>query len=257
MKRHSVKGLCPLCQQERKLVRSHIIPEFFVRAIRNEDGRALGFWSSRPLARFVQQAFTYRLLCAGCDNFLNTEYETPFLAFWRQAVPGVAWGRNYLLTVPDYARFKIFLLSVLWRAGVCRDGEFARVDLGGHEPVLRHMIRNCDPLSIHDFPILGAMLLVPDSLQITHTLISPYATEWEGSRGYMIGFGSCLWHFLLRREPLHQRAHEWILMEDGRIGFPLLHLNQLGNVNSIFNGYLEVATAKGWRIPWLNNDSAA
>src|SRR5207244_3206315 len=137
-----LKGLCPLCRNERQLIRSHIIPEFFLRAVQDEHGRALAIPGSPGPARLVQQAFMHRLLCADCDGFLNVEYEIPFLAFWRQAVPAIAWGHNYLLTVPDYARFKLLLLSVLWRAGVCRQGAFARVDLLEHEPTLRHMLVN-------------------------------------------------------------------------------------------------------------------
>jgi len=192
----------------------------------------------------------YPLLCAACDGFLNTEYETHFLAFWREAVPGIAWGPNYLLTVPNYANFKLFLLSILWRAGVCREGEFSKVDLGEHESTLRNMLKNRQALSMHDFPIFAALLLVPDSLQVAHTLVSPFATEFDGSRGYMIGFGGCLWHFMLRREPLPSWTHDVILAEDGRIGLTVIHLNQLGNIDRSFRDYIELATAKGWRNPW-------
>lgn len=246
------RGLCPLCQTEQKLIRSHIIPEFFLRAVQDENGRALAIHGSPRPARLVQQAFMHRLLCAECDGFINTEYEVPFLAFWREAVPGIAWGRNYLLAVPDYARFKLLLLSVLWRSGVCTEGAFAKVDLAQHEPELRHMILKREPRSMHDFPIFGALLLAPESLQVAHTLISPFATTWNESRGYMIGFGGCLWHFVLRHEPLEQSAHEWILREDGRVGFPAIHLNQLGNIDRSFRGYVELATTKGWRDPWQN-----
>jgi hypothetical protein len=246
----AMEGICPLCQKHGKIIRSHIIPEFFRRAVSDEDGRAVVIHGALRPARMVQQAFMHPLLCAECDGFVNTEYEMPFLAFWRQAAPGLAWGRNYLLTVPDYARFKLFLLSVLWRAGVCRVGAFAKVDLQECEPVLRDMLLNRDALSMHDFPIFGALLLVPESLQVAHTLVSPVSTEFEGSRGYMIGFGGCLWHFMLRREPLPVWAHEWILMEDGRIGLPTIHLNQLGNIDRTFKDYIELATSKGWRNPW-------
>jgi|SRR5215212_888289 len=245
-----MKGVCPLCGNERKLILSHIIPEFFLRAILDEDGRALAIRGSPRPARLVQQAFMHRLLCAECDGFINSEYEIPFLAFWRQAVPGVVFGSNYLLTVPDYAKFKLLLLSVLWRAGVCRDGAFERVQLGEHESTLRHMLLNREPLSTHDFPIFGALLLAPESLKVVHTLISPFATEWEGSRGYMIGFGGCLWHFILRREPLAEWTHKWILNEGGRIGFPAIHLNQLCAIDRTFKGYVHLALEKGWRDPW-------
>ena len=250
MNSRKIRGVCPLCQHEHEIIRSHIIPEFFLRAVQDDEGRALAIRGTPSPARIVQQAFMHPLLCAECDNFLNVEYEIPFLNFWREAVPGIAWGRNYILTVPNYTKFKLLLLSVLWRAGVCHDGAFKDVTLGNYEPTLRRMLLTGTPLSMHDFPIFGALLLVPGSLQIAHTLISPFATEWEGSRGYMIGFGGCIWHFVLRRKPLTPWAHEWILMDDGRIGFPLLHVDQLGNVDRSFRGYIQLAREKGWRDPW-------
>jgi hypothetical protein len=112
------------------------------------------------------------------------------------------------------------------------------------------MLRKREPLSMHDFPIFGSLLLVPESLQVTHTLVSPFETEWEGSKGYMIGFGGCLWHFVLRREPLEQWNHEWILMEDGRIGLPTIHANDLRPIDRTCRDYAHLAVSKGWRDPW-------
>jgi hypothetical protein len=245
-----MKNICPLCRQERQIVRSHIIPEFFLRAVRDDKGRAIAIPGSPRPARLVQQAFMHRLLCKDCEAFLNKEYEAPFLAFWRKAVPTIIWGPIYLLTVPDYARFKLFLLSVLWRAGVCLEGAFARVKLGEHESNLRQMLLERSPFTMHDFPVMGPLLLVPNSVQVAFTVVTPFETTWEGSPGYMFAFGGCLWHFVLRHEPLAVWTHEWMLMEDGRLGLPAIDLAQLGAIDRSFSNYLELANKKGWRNPW-------
>lgn len=245
-----MNGICPLCRNRRQIVRSHIIPEFFLRAVLDDSGRALAIHGSPRPARLVQQAFMHHLLCKNCEAFLNDEYEMPFLAFWREALPSVVWGPNYLLRVPDYARFKLLLLSVLWRAGVCQERAFARVNLAEHEPTLREMLLQRAPLSMHDYPIMGAVLLIPDSLQVAFTVVSPFKTMWEGSPGYMFGFGGCMWHFVLRREPLAAWTHEWMLMDDGRIGLPVIELSKLGAIDRSLTGYVKLATKKGWRNPW-------
>jgi hypothetical protein len=243
-------GICPLCREERQIVRSHIIPEFFLRAVFDETGRALAIHGEPRPARLVQQAFMHRLLCKECEGFLNDEYEMPFLAFWRHALPGVIWGPNYLLKVPDYGRFKLFLLSVLWRAGVCHEGAFAKVNLADHESTLREMLLRHVPHSMHDFPIMGALLLVPDSLQVSFAVVSPFKTTWEGSDGYMFSFGGCLWQFILRHEPLAAWTHEWMLMDDGRLGLPAVEVSQLGALDRTLTGYVRLANEKGWRNPW-------
>jgi hypothetical protein len=86
-----MNGVCPLCQNVSVLVKSHVIPEFFLRAVFDERGRAIAVHGEPQPARLVQQAFRYRLLCDGCEQFINTEYEIPFLDFWREAVPGIVW----------------------------------------------------------------------------------------------------------------------------------------------------------------------
>jgi hypothetical protein len=45
----------------------------------------------------------------------------------------------------DYAMFKLFHLSVLWRAGVSTREEFRNVKLGSHEDVIRQMLLRDDP----------------------------------------------------------------------------------------------------------------
>lgn len=48
----------------------------------------------------------------------------------------------------DYARLKLFVLSILWRASVSKKAEFSKVSLGPHEEIFRKMILDhqpCDP----------------------------------------------------------------------------------------------------------------
>src|SRR3546814_7896147 len=54
-------------------------------------------------------------------------------------------GSIVSVTGIDYAQFKLFLLSLLWRAGVAKGRYFERVTLGPHEERLRAMLHDGDP----------------------------------------------------------------------------------------------------------------
>jgi len=54
----------------------------------------------------------------------------------------------------DYALFKLFVLSMLWRASVSSLEYYEEIDLGQHEDTIRKMVENNDPGSEHDFPIV-------------------------------------------------------------------------------------------------------
>lgn len=64
----------------------------------------------------------------------------------------------------DYKKFKLFLLSILWRASISSNSLFKDVQLGDHEDKLRKMIFNGDPGDVNDYPILIMSLTNKKSL---------------------------------------------------------------------------------------------
>lgn len=53
----------------------------------------------------------------------------------------------------DYTKFKLFLLSILWKASISSRSFFVDVDLGTHEEVIRKMILTGDAGEEHEYPI--------------------------------------------------------------------------------------------------------
>ena len=251
MKR-SLVAKCPLCLQERKIIKSHIIPEFFLEAARDPKGRFLALQPARSSAHLAQQAFAQPLLCRECDNYLNETYEQPFLQLWYRdrRAPTVAFGPVYRLALTDYATFKLCLLSILWRGGVAAKWPFERVNLDGHEPALRDMLLRRDTGAAGDYPVFGAVVLIPDSLQVANVVSAPIQTSWEAARGYMFIFGGVAWHFLLRTGELPVDARGWALMEDGKSALPVIQLSDLKSFHRPFAKYAAQAVQKGWRNPW-------
>ena len=64
----------------------------------------------------------------------------------------------------DYKKFKLFLLSVLWRASISKRETFSLVNLGSDEEILRKMIFNREPLKAYDYPCMMYTYLNDDLL---------------------------------------------------------------------------------------------
>ena len=54
-----------------------------------------------------------------------------------------------------YRKLKLFLLAILWRAGVATGPTWDKVDLGAHEPTLRSMLANEVPGGVDEFRCLA------------------------------------------------------------------------------------------------------
>jgi hypothetical protein len=61
----------------------------------------------------------------------------------------------------DYRQFKLFVLSIFWRASIAQGSFFRRVDLGPYEPIFRQCLISEDPLDELSYPILVIDLKLP------------------------------------------------------------------------------------------------
>jgi len=73
----------------------------------------------------------------------------------------------------DYNRFKLFLLSILWKSSITKRKSFSRVKLGPYEKLIRDMIYYKDPKEPNDFPCL--MFTISSDIQWASELIAPPA----------------------------------------------------------------------------------
>ena len=110
---------CVLCRQEAPLLKSHIVPEFLYRPHYDENHRALLFDKRDAPYTMVQKGIRERLLCAECEARLQV-FEDYLARFWfkQRPLPAVIASSEVVLTGIDYAQFKLFLLSIVWRASV-------------------------------------------------------------------------------------------------------------------------------------------
>lgn len=137
---------CELCLQESKLCDSHIIPEFAFRPTYDETGRAVEIRGER--AKKLQKGYREKLLCPRCEDKLNEGWEKYFKEVWfdRPALPVHPTEGFFTIEGLAYRRFKLFHLSVLWRASVAQGDPFRKVKLPAEdEEQLRRMLEADNP----------------------------------------------------------------------------------------------------------------
>ncbi len=152
-----------------------MVPEFMWKPLRNERGKMLGIRAGgeEMWGQLLQKGLRERLLCEECDNrLLNQRYEQPSESSWSTlsglretpsiTIEGIRVSkpdpsdRSDLVRVRglDYPRFKLFLLSLLWRASASSLPEYHQVQLGPHEETLRRMLLCADPGNRASYPII-------------------------------------------------------------------------------------------------------
>ena len=118
---------CALCERPEPLRNSHIIPELLYSTLYDQGHRMLGINGRGPLGRkILQKGLREPLLCEGCEQFLNDKYEKPFKKYWfdKKPLPNSLRSEGIRLRGIDYATFKLFHLSILFRCSVASSETF-------------------------------------------------------------------------------------------------------------------------------------
>jgi len=173
---------CKLCNLEKPLIKtSHIIPDWMYEHLYTQKHKLYKFAPADYVAgnRRIQMPssgeYEGDLLCKRCDNVVIGPYED----YARKAFKGGTLpveesptsnsfvspgGMEYTeIRNINYAKFKLFLLSILWRASVSSRDFFKSISLGPHGERIRQMILNGDPGSIDDYPIVVLTYLTDPS----------------------------------------------------------------------------------------------
>ena len=191
---------CRLCLNERPLCESHIVPEFLYRpGYRDQRMPRVSMDGSGPPV--IQKGIRERLLCSDCEQLINTRYEQPTSKMWRSIIPEeIPAGHQWVaLTGLDYPVFKLFHLSVLWRASVAskptwHGAHISRVS----EASLRAMLLGSDPGSPDEYPFFGFVMTGPQSRRVAlGTVMPPIASHFKRLRMCVLIYGGCSWHFVV------------------------------------------------------------
>ncbi len=234
-KRRIVNRECRLCGRQRKLCRSHIIPEWAYRPIYDEDRRSIEVSSEDLRQHIVQVGLREHLFCYDCEKYFE-RIERPFLRFWGapSRFPAILKQPFFSVSGIDYENTWKLLLSVIWRAHVAALPVLSAVELGPHAETIRCILQDKPAAATaDDYPIYGCLLRDPATSALVKFVVTPAKTRIDGHWGYVVAFLGCYWQvFVSRAAPRLRRS--CMLKRDGTIVLPVLNFQDVGALRKFF-----------------------
>lgn len=188
--------LCALCQEERELRESHIIPEFMFRTMYDEIHRFHVLSDKRP-NQLAQKGLRQKLLCDSCEQHLG-RHERYVSLLMTGAIPlEVEPRESYVIFRGiDYKALRLFQLSVLWRSSICDLPFFSEVSLGQHEERVRQLLLNDDPGLSWQYGCLMFALIHAGAV-VDDLMVQPTKVRLDSVPCYRFVFGGHFWLFFV------------------------------------------------------------
>ncbi|MDA3798402.1 MAG: hypothetical protein PF692_04900 [Kiritimatiellae bacterium] len=209
-------GQCRLCKSDGKLCYSHIIPEFLFKPIYNEKHQITIVDDSKEVYSTIQKGVREHLLCKKCEGLFE-KWEKYFLELWFEELNITVMNEKLLKSENiDYDKFKLFHLSILWRAGISSLPSFSEVKLGVHEEKLRKMLLAQSPGSSKHYQMFGYILVWPDNTVLKELIDMPSRVKLYDHWGYQFIFGGAAWHYVVSSHTCEDHV-PYALNEDGTV----------------------------------------
>ncbi|NOX36713.1 MAG: hypothetical protein GXO78_04170 [Calditrichaeota bacterium] len=213
---------CKLCGQEKKLRNSHIIPEFFYKPMYDEKHR----FNVIPLSEgqklhFKQKGLREKLLCEDCEVQLSVYEKYVRSVFYGGTGIYITNGNPLKIEGIDYKKFKLFQLSLLYRAAVSSLDFFQNVALGPHLIKIRNMLLNENPGNKLDYPCFMVMILMEGNKILDGLIYPPQMMRVDAHRVYRFILGGCFWIYFVSSHTNQVVYTEFILDESGKVLIPL------------------------------------
>lgn len=186
---------CRLCNISTDFGKSHIIPESFFLHNRAGDEKPVIASNSdifHPKIRPIGE-YDKKILCKGCEKVFNPwdDYGKRLLLDYFNNYHEIRENNEilgYRIDSYDYKKLKLFLISILWRAGISGQSFFQKILLGPHENILREMICNNNPGKCDDYAI---QIFRFSEISYTVPILMPLEIRTSyGFRYYRIYLGS-------------------------------------------------------------------
>ncbi len=219
--------ICSLCLKEKELVKkSHIIPDFMYKDLFDDKHRLYeASVKDREIKSKTIQSGGYEgdILCSECDNKVLGQLERYASMILYGDVSKVIQTQvnEHGITCTfckeiDYTKFKLFLLSLLWRASISKLKMFKNVSLGPHEGIIRNMILNGNPGTPKKYPCL--MITYLNNSKFPNQLIGqPALGRKDGSYTYYFLVGGILYIFFVSSHKIPTWIEPCVINSDGEL----------------------------------------
>lgn len=210
-------AICKLCLQDKQLIKaSHIIPDFMYQDL-YDDKHKLILFNPHEIIKgkgYIKKPSTGEyeggLLCKTCDNELlggiyenyvsKVMYADEISEDVRVQITrcknehGVEYSN---FTNLDYTKYKLFLLSILWRAHISSRPSFNQINLGPHADIIRKMIYENNPGKPEEY-VIFIMTFLNDPNASADVIIPPQSRRMsEGHKVYVFVIGGFIYGFYI------------------------------------------------------------
>lgn len=189
---------CSLCRNNVELKKSHIIPEFLYKTLYDKKHRfhVLSTSTETP-HRLLHKGLYERLLCEDCEQKFSAWEHYASLAL-NGGIPLIISHKNNLICISglDYKKFKLFQLSILWRAGISKLSFFKNVQLGIHSEKIRKLLLSNEPgaHSRYGCVMIG---ITHEGEALTDIIMPPSRIRIQSNVAYRFVFGGIMWVMLV------------------------------------------------------------
>ncbi len=219
---------CALCLQNVEVRLSHIIPEFMYSPLYDEKHRfhmrSRTEWDREQL---LQKGLRDWLLCDECETKLS-RYERYVSHVFNGQVPVQSSQSGRLVQIKglNYEQFKLFGLSILWRAGVSNIEFFRKVALGPHQEAIRQMIVKGEPGDPSTYGFFLSPVVVQEK-DVVEMMVQPTRSRIDGHFCYRFLFGGLVWVFVVSKHKVKQPLRRAFIDKSGRMLMLISELNEL------------------------------
>ncbi|MCL4500121.1 MAG: hypothetical protein M1335_07790 [Chloroflexi bacterium] len=213
-------GLCKLCLRDRPLVEGHVLSEFLYHDLYDQNRHKFHQLHADVTKRNIQRSkgLYDRMLCDDCDNRIISAYETYASKVLNGGAEIVIRHKPDRIVVSEleYAKFKLFQVSLLWRSVISTMDEFTAVSVTPeHAERMRLMLLNCDPGEPHDY---GCVLMIPEMYnEVRQVIMPPDPIRISGHRCFRLLAGGLWWLYVVSRHSSSFEKRELFLSRDGTL----------------------------------------
>jgi len=242
-------GYCKLCNQFKPLLNeSHIIPKFIYKQGGFDISKKIKLLSYDINSKIkdesgVSPIFDSKILCQECDNIkLGKDLEdySAKVIFNKNLSPRLAPiniqnfvsdgnTRGNIFENINYTKFKLFILSILWRASISKNIFFDNVDLGKHEELIRNMIYNCDAKTVDIYPIFIQYWWYSNIT--TDIIIKPTRIRYKNGFRYRLVMSGFIFDIFISSNIVTDEMLEYAICPEGKI--TLIQVNEFHLRNEV------------------------
>lgn len=182
---------CKLCNMEKKLCNSHIIPEFLHKNTYDNSHRAHGIMSDGRF-QILQNGLKEKLLCESCEKILSS-YESYFNNNFilKGYIPDIVNNNSVNIKIDDILMFKLFHLANLFRASISSLPSFSNIHLGPHEKRIRNLLLN--KIDNKNYRIFASVLYNKEKKALKDIVIMPAVKKYKKHCVYQMVYAGCVW----------------------------------------------------------------